>query len=161
MLSSSKIIIFNYYFLLPELTGSWILKGKVYPRTGHEGPDGEQRYSSTLSLTLAQDGGGWSTPCPGCFTPGKQTQYTVYRRLGGPLDWSGWMRKVSPPLGFSPQTIQPIVSHCTDCAILAHAGLWQETILYLPFVCDELCALNNLGWPLFTEFSYIVSSAGV
>jgi hypothetical protein len=32
---------------------------KILPRTGHEGPDGEQRYSSTLSLTLALDVGGW------------------------------------------------------------------------------------------------------
>jgi hypothetical protein len=39
-------------------------KGKVYPRTGHEGPEGEWRYSSTLSLTSALDGGGWSTPRP-------------------------------------------------------------------------------------------------
>jgi hypothetical protein len=26
-------------------------KGKVYPRTGHKGPEGEQRYNFTLSLT--------------------------------------------------------------------------------------------------------------
>ena len=31
---------------------------------------GEQRYSSTLSLTSALDDGGWSTPRPGRFTPG-------------------------------------------------------------------------------------------
>jgi hypothetical protein len=45
-------------------------KGKVHPTTGHEGPEGEQRYSSTLSLTSALDGGGWSTLHPGRFTPG-------------------------------------------------------------------------------------------
>jgi hypothetical protein len=45
-------------------------KGKVHHRTGHEGPEGEQRYSSTLSLTSVLDGGGWSTPHPGRFTPG-------------------------------------------------------------------------------------------
>jgi len=33
-------------------------KGKVHPRTGHEGPEGEQMYSSTLPSTLAQDGVG-------------------------------------------------------------------------------------------------------
>jgi hypothetical protein len=33
-------------------------KGKVLPRTGHEGTEGEYRYSSTLSLTSALDGGG-------------------------------------------------------------------------------------------------------
>jgi hypothetical protein len=74
-------------------------KGKVLPKTGHEGPEGEYRYSSTLSLTLALDGGGWSTPRPGHFTPGKQTRYPFYRRLGGPQGWSGRLRKISTPPG--------------------------------------------------------------
>ena len=46
-------------------------KGKGHPGTGHEGPEGQQRYSSTLSLTSALDGDGWSTPRFGRFTPGK------------------------------------------------------------------------------------------
>jgi hypothetical protein len=41
------------------------VKGNVHPRTGHEGPEGEQRCSYTLSLTSALDGGGWQTPRPG------------------------------------------------------------------------------------------------
>jgi hypothetical protein len=45
---------------------------------------GSRRYSSTLSLTSALIGGGWSTPHPGCFTPGKENRYPLYRRLGGP-----------------------------------------------------------------------------
>jgi hypothetical protein len=32
-------------------------KGKVRPRTGHEGPEGEKKYGSTLYLTSALDGG--------------------------------------------------------------------------------------------------------
>ena len=39
-------------------------------RTGHECPEGEYRYTSTLSLTLALGGVGWSTPRPGRFTHG-------------------------------------------------------------------------------------------
>jgi len=46
-------------------------KGKVHPITGHEDPVVEKRYSSTHSLTSALDGGGWSTPRPGRFIPGK------------------------------------------------------------------------------------------
>jgi hypothetical protein len=46
-------------------------KGKVHPRTGHEGPEGEQMYSSTLPSTPALDGGGWSMPRHGRFTPRK------------------------------------------------------------------------------------------
>jgi len=36
---------------------------------GHEGPEMEMRYSSTLSLTSALEAGGRSTPCAGRFTP--------------------------------------------------------------------------------------------
>ena len=64
-------------------------KGRVHPRTGHEGPEEEHRNSSTLSLTSALDRGGWSTPRPGHFTPRKQTRYPLYRRLGGPQGQSG------------------------------------------------------------------------
>ena len=46
-------------------------KGKAHPVTGHEGPEGEKRYSSTLSLTSGLDEGGRSTPRPSHFTPGK------------------------------------------------------------------------------------------
>jgi hypothetical protein len=41
-------------------------KGRVHPRTGNEGPEEKQRYSATLSLTSALDGG-WvvnTTPRP-------------------------------------------------------------------------------------------------
>ena len=46
-------------------------KGKALPRTGYEGPDGEQMYSSALPSASALDDGGWSTPSPGRFTPQK------------------------------------------------------------------------------------------
>ena len=46
-------------------------KGKVHPTTGHEGPNGEYRCTSTISLTSALDWGGCSTSRPGRFTPGK------------------------------------------------------------------------------------------
>jgi hypothetical protein len=37
---------------------TWLSKGKVHPRTGHEGPEGEQKYSPNPSLTSALDVGG-------------------------------------------------------------------------------------------------------
>ena len=49
-----------------------------------------------------------------------KTQYPLYRRLGGPHSWSGWVWKISPPLGFDPRTVQPVASHYTDWAILAY-----------------------------------------
>jgi hypothetical protein len=33
-------------------------KCKFHSKTGYEGPDGKQKYSSNVSLTLALDGGG-------------------------------------------------------------------------------------------------------
>jgi len=39
--------------------------------------------------------------------------YPLYRRLGGPQDWSGWVQKISSPLEFDTQTVQPVVSHYT------------------------------------------------
>ena len=66
-------------------------KGKVHPRTGHEGPQREERYSSTLSLTLALDEGGWSTPRPGRFTPRERDPVPIVQEAGwapGPV-WTG------------------------------------------------------------------------
>jgi hypothetical protein len=70
-------------------------KGKVNPRTGHT----KSQRGSTLSLTSAVDEGGWSTPRPGRFIPGKEARYPLYRRLGGPQGRSERVRKISPPTG--------------------------------------------------------------
>ena len=88
-------------------------KGKGHPRTGREGPEGEQRYSSTLSLTLALDGVGGQHHAPAALPPIK-TRYPMYRRLGGLQGRSGRMRKISPSLGFDPRTVQSVVSRYTD-----------------------------------------------
>ena len=47
------------------------------------------------------------------FTPGN-TRYQLYRRLGGPQGRSGQVRKISPPPGFDPRTVQPVASRYTD-----------------------------------------------
>ena len=59
-------------------------KGKVRSKADHEGPEGEQRYSSTLSLTSALDGVGGQLHATAAFPPPRKTRYTLYRRLGGP-----------------------------------------------------------------------------
>jgi hypothetical protein len=64
-------------------------KGKGRTKTGYEGPEGKQRYSSTLSLISALDGGGWLVPRLGRFMPS-------YRRLGGPQSRYREVRKISP-----------------------------------------------------------------
>ena len=67
------------------------------------------RHTATLSLILALHEGGWLTPRPGRFTPGKETQYPLYRRLGGPKGQSEWVLNISPLPGFDPQTVQPTI----------------------------------------------------
>ena len=71
-------------------------KGKFHPRTGHEGPEGEQTYRSTLSLTSMLDGVGGQNHVPAALPQGK-TRYPLYRRLGGPQGRSGQVRKISLP----------------------------------------------------------------
>jgi hypothetical protein len=64
----------------------------------------------------ALEGGEESASRPGRFlSPGK-TRYPMYRRLGGPQDRSGQMRKISPPPGFDPRTVQHVGSRYTDWA---------------------------------------------
>jgi len=48
--------------------------------------------------------------------PSGKTRYPLYRRLGGPQDRSGEVRKISPPTGFDTRTVQPVVSRYTDWA---------------------------------------------
>jgi hypothetical protein len=43
-----------------------------------------------------------------------KTRYSLYRRLGGPQSWSGQVLKISPPPGFDPQTVHPVVTRYTD-----------------------------------------------
>jgi hypothetical protein len=56
---------------------------------------------------------------PAVLPPGK-TRYPLYKKLGGPQGRSGQVRKISPPPGFDPRTVQPVASHYTNYAILAH-----------------------------------------
>jgi hypothetical protein len=46
---------------------------------------------------------------PAAFPLGK-TKYTWYRGLGGPGGAAWTARKMSPPLGFDPRTVQPVAS---------------------------------------------------
>ena len=87
------------------------VKGKDHPITGHECSEGDQMCSSTLSSTSALDGGGWSTPRPGRFTAGENPVRIVQE--------AGRERKISPPHGFDPWTVQPVASRYIDWAIPA------------------------------------------
>ena len=74
---------------------------------------------------------------PAALPPGK-SRYPLYRRLGGPQGRSGRVRKISPPPGIDPRTVQPVASRYTDWAIQAPiltvdvntpAAIFSETLV--------------------------------
>ena len=73
-------------------------------------------YSSTLYLTFAIDWGGWSTPRPGCWTPGKDPVPNV-KRLCGPQGRAWRVRIISPPPGFDLWIFHPIACRYTDWTV--------------------------------------------
>jgi hypothetical protein len=76
------------------------------------------KYSFAISSTSALDWGQLLTLRPGrFFLAGKETRYPLYRRLWGPQSQSGRVRKISPPLGFDPQTAQPAEKCYTGYAV--------------------------------------------
>jgi hypothetical protein len=57
------------------------------------------------SLTSALDGGEWSASTPAALPPGKEPQYPLDRRLGGPqshFGHGGKEKNSQPPLGIEP-----------------------------------------------------------
>jgi len=75
-----------------------------------------------FSFTSALERAGGQRHGPAALPPGK-SRYPLYRRLGGPQGRSGQVQKISPPPGFVCQTIHPIASRYTDCAITGHKVL--------------------------------------
>ena len=77
-------------------------------------------------LTLAPDGGVWSTSCPAYITPSKEPPYSLHRTLGGPQSQFGpfWRREHELPLlGFEPWTTQSLASRYTIHSVPAAGGV--------------------------------------
>jgi hypothetical protein len=66
-------------------------------------------------------------------SPGK-TRYPLYRRLSGSQGQSGRERKISPPPGFDPRTIQPVASPY----IPAHALSSLRQVCLTAFAAERL-----------------------
>jgi len=80
-------------------------------------PGVAQRVGRGIALLFHARGtrrGEWPAARPGRSLPPGKTRYPLYRRLGGPQGRSGQVRKISPPLGFDPRTVQPVASRYTD-----------------------------------------------
>ena len=55
---------------------------------------------------------------PAALAPGK-TRYPLSKRLGEPHGQAGQVRKISPPPGFDPWTVQPVAIRYIDNAVPA------------------------------------------
>jgi hypothetical protein len=72
----------------------------------------------------------------------EETWYPFYRRLCRPQGHSRWARKIASPPGFDPPTVEAIVSHYINYAIIAHR--LKHTKL-------QLCLLSYMGMNLMLE----------
>jgi len=105
-------------------------KGKIDPRTLHEGLEGEQRYSSTLPLISALHEVGWSTPHLGRFTPGERPHNNWTGVWVGPRAGLDECGKSRLPPGFDRRTVQPVASRYTEWAspALAYSSTTMKVI---------------------------------
>jgi hypothetical protein len=94
-------------------------QSNVHPCTGctaHSGSRGI--FYPCLTTTL--EGGEGSVSCPSHSLPPGKTRCPLYRRMGGPQGRSGQVRKISPPPGFNPWTVQPVASRYTSNKVVHH-----------------------------------------
>lgn len=80
-------------------------------------------------LDLGARRGWFINPIPGHFTLGKESQYPLCRRVGGPWGGSGKPRHY---WGSSPGTLQPIASCYADYTIPARVSMLPVTKFILP-----------------------------
>ena len=98
-------------------------------------------------MTSTLEGGAGSTTQPGRNSPPGKTRYRLYRRLGGLQVPSGEVRKISPPTGFDPRTVQPIGSRSIDYANrpVYYKCTHNKYSCKIPFILVRLsCNLNFL-----------------
>jgi hypothetical protein len=89
-------------------------------------------------MTMALEGGDGSASRPSrSLLPG-MTQYPLYRRLGGPQGRSRQVRKISPPPGFDPRTVQPVASRYTPYMLEPQLTfVWETNPFYIYFTGHE------------------------
>jgi hypothetical protein len=63
---------------------------------------------------------GWASRS-GRSSPPEKTRYSLYMRLGGSQSRYGQMRKISPPPGFDPRTVQPVAQSLYQLSYPTHS----------------------------------------
>ena len=129
---------------MTKTVGRWGKEGKVHPIACLTGPEGEQRCSFTLYLTLVLGGGGCSTPRLRRSSPWNDLVPILYEAgwTPGPV----WTEVENlGPNGFRSQTVQPIASRYTDWAIPAHNRTVRSSVMCINGVIKQW-----LEWTLLT-----------
>ena len=129
-------------------------KDKGHPRIGDEGPEGEQWYSSTLSLTSALDGVDGQRHAPAALPTGKRPGSQEAGWVPGPV-WTGAenlaSHRDSIPGPSSPQPVT-IRTELTRCAIthstynycLAHCALFQSEVCIICYLTIPVAARSKV-----------------
>ena len=89
------------------------IKVQLRPRIGCEGPEGEQMYSCTLSLTIALDEGGCLTPWRQLYPQERDPVLRVEEARVGPKAGLEGEENLTPAV-FDPRTVQTIPNRFTD-----------------------------------------------
>jgi hypothetical protein len=130
-----------------------VVKVKFVLKQAVKVPNGEYRYSSTLSLTSALNRVWWLTPGLGQYTPGNRTRYPLCRRQGRPQGRSGLVRKISPPPGFDSRNVQPEAGRYIYWAIAVHQsipGLFPGPLISIGYIsCFPICPRGRGQWHLY------------
>ena len=117
-------------------------KGKGHQRTGHEGPEGEQKYSSTLSLTSALDMVGGQRHAPAALLLGKRPGAHCIGGWVGLRAGLGGCGKSHLPPGFDPRTVQPIASRYID---------WATAVSYIQLRSNYIIERERFVWGLLND----------
>ena len=88
-------------------------KRKVRPRTGHEGPEGEYMYNSTLYLASTLDGVSGQRRARAVLSSERPGTHFIGGWVGPRTGLDG-CGKSRPPPGFDPRTVQFIANRYTD-----------------------------------------------
>ena len=99
--------------IIDEITGEGKGKGKIHPRTGHEGPYGSRVIVLFFPQSRSQMGWVVNATLRSLYA-GKKPGTHCKRGWVSPKGRSGQVRKISTSPGFDPRTVQPVASRYTD-----------------------------------------------
>jgi hypothetical protein len=110
---------------------------------------------------MALEGGEGSASRPGCSLPPGKTRYPLYRRLGGPQGWSGQVRKILPPPGFDPRTVQSVErqgsypsDRCNVVNVRCLVSVLEDGAVSAIVPLAELCHMQETYCILPLEFGW-------